>query len=91
MIRMLKTTYYNGKDYKQGEEIKSPDAKTKERWIENGIAEQTNSELFDNHPKQSKFDAMSDEDLSDYAESKGIDISRCRSRESAIAKLEKAE
>lgn len=53
MIKMLQTTSYNGKSYKQGDTCKSPDPSTKKRWIENKIAEitgekkHTKSDLFE--------------------------------------------
>lgn len=39
MIKMRKSTHYNGKDYREGDECKSPDPKTEARWIKNKIAE----------------------------------------------------
>lgn len=84
MVRMLVCTCYNGKQYKPGDECSVGQA-TENRWIKNNIAE--NATSFD----AVDFDAMTDEQLEEYAESKGVDISRCRSRETAIAKIVKAE
>lgn len=89
MVTIKTTTYYNGTSYKVGDECKENSA-TQKRWIANGIAEQSDADLFD-EPEQSKFTAMTDEQLSEYAETVGVDISRVRSREAAIAKIEKAE
>lgn len=81
MIRILQSTYYNGKNYQCGEEC-PVDSVTEKRWIKNGIAESM---------ERSKFTEMTDEQLSEYAETVNVDISRVRSREAAIAKIEKAE
>lgn len=102
MVRMLVLTCYNGKQYKPGDECKI-DSATEQRWLKNGIAKRIeavdfdeddkslNNDLFDKQPNPSKFDAMSDEEVLEYAAQIGVDISRVQSRKAAIAKILKAE
>lgn len=80
MLKMLKQTYYLGKAYNVGEKC-NVDSITEKRWIKNGIAEEMPS---------MDFPSMSDEELSDYAEVRGVDIARCRTRDGIITKLEKS-
>lgn len=47
MIRILKSTSYNGIEYREGTECKAPDQETADRWIKNGIAEEVNSKKQD--------------------------------------------
>lgn len=83
MIRILQETYYNGKSYKDNDECKL-DETTEQRWIKNGIAEEIQSRLFD-----ANFNDMTDEELTIYAEEHNVDISKAKSRASAIKMLMK--
>lgn len=75
--------------------VKEIDERDFKEWQEKGYkkveTDKLYDQLFDEQPKKNKFDNMPDEELAAYAEHIGVDISRVKSREAAIAKLEKAE
>lgn len=65
MIKILKSTYYNGNQYQRGKEY-SIDKKTEQRWIKNGIAESAEFKQDETPPTfdlfKPDFDNMTDEE-----------------------------
>lgn len=74
------------------------DAEKKKAILASEYVPADNDDMFDDdlngtggNLTQSKFNTMTDEQLSEYAAMKGVDISKAKTREAAIAKLEKFE
>lgn len=83
MVKMLSTTFYEGVIYLEGETYPVNEILEK-RWIENRIAVKEQNDLF--FPD---FDSMTDEEIAQFAEDNGKDISKARTRATAIRILSK--